>query len=220
MASLEQSIPLPEESQQGQLVSDAARWLGRAVARSGILLAVAALWETAPRVGLVEARVPAAALRGAGDRVAAPPERAAPEPHQGEPVALSRRLHARDLGGRAARARDRVVQGRGGRAQSAARGAAQHGGARAPAGVPAAARDRGGLEGRARHLLVHLADPAQHDQRGARGRSAAHQVGAHDGAVAGSSCSARSSCRPRSRRSSWVSAWRARTRCSSSWRRR
>ncbi|WP_437585386.1 ABC transporter permease [Sorangium sp. So ce1000] len=55
MASLEQSIPLHEEPQQGQLVSDAARWLGRAVARSGILLAVAALWETAPRVGLVEA---------------------------------------------------------------------------------------------------------------------------------------------------------------------
>ncbi|WP_437520385.1 ABC transporter permease [Sorangium sp. So ce726] len=54
MASLEQSIPLPEESQQGQLVGDAARWIGRAVARSGILLAVAALWETAPRVGLVE----------------------------------------------------------------------------------------------------------------------------------------------------------------------
>ncbi|WP_437720191.1 ABC transporter permease [Sorangium sp. So ce861] len=54
MASVPQSIALPEEAQQAQLVTDVGRWLGRAAARSGILLLVAALWETAPRVGLVE----------------------------------------------------------------------------------------------------------------------------------------------------------------------
>ncbi|MGK3961790.1 ABC transporter permease [Sorangium sp. So ce118] len=55
MASIEQSIELHEEGQQPQLVGEVGRWLGRAAARSGILLLVAALWETAPRVGLVEA---------------------------------------------------------------------------------------------------------------------------------------------------------------------
>ncbi|WP_437949317.1 ABC transporter permease [Sorangium sp. So ce296] len=55
MASVPQSIALPEEPQQAQLVTEVGRWLGRAVARSGILLLVAALWEAAPRVGLVEA---------------------------------------------------------------------------------------------------------------------------------------------------------------------
>ncbi|WP_437751634.1 ABC transporter permease [Sorangium sp. So ce1389] len=55
MASIEQSIELHEEAQQPQLVGEVGRWLGRAAARSGILLLVAALWETAPRVGLVEA---------------------------------------------------------------------------------------------------------------------------------------------------------------------
>ena len=55
MASIEQSIELHEEAPQPQLVGEVGRWLGRAAARSGILLLVAALWETAPRVGLVEA---------------------------------------------------------------------------------------------------------------------------------------------------------------------
>ncbi|WP_437574763.1 ABC transporter permease [Sorangium sp. So ce887] len=54
MASLEQSLDLREEAQPTHLLSDVGRWLGRAVARSGILLLVAAIWETAPRVGLVE----------------------------------------------------------------------------------------------------------------------------------------------------------------------
>ncbi|WP_437597038.1 ABC transporter permease [Sorangium sp. So ce590] len=54
MASLEQSLDLREEAQPTRLLSDVGRWLGRAVARSGILLLVAAIWETAPRVGLVE----------------------------------------------------------------------------------------------------------------------------------------------------------------------
>lgn len=54
MASLEQSIELHEEPQQPQLVGEVGRWIGRAAARSGILLLVAAIWETAPRVGLVE----------------------------------------------------------------------------------------------------------------------------------------------------------------------
>ncbi|WP_433926265.1 ABC transporter permease [Sorangium cellulosum] len=55
MASLEQSIELHEEPQQPQLVAEVGRWIGRAAARSGILLLVAAIWETAPRIGLVEA---------------------------------------------------------------------------------------------------------------------------------------------------------------------
>lgn len=58
MASLEQSLELPGEAQparQAQLAGAAVRWLGRAAARSGILLLVAGIWETAPRVGLVEA---------------------------------------------------------------------------------------------------------------------------------------------------------------------
>ncbi|WP_437923154.1 ABC transporter permease [Sorangium sp. So ce291] len=55
MASIEQSIELHEGAPQPQLVGEVGRWLGRAAARSGILLLVAALWETAPRVGLVEA---------------------------------------------------------------------------------------------------------------------------------------------------------------------
>ncbi|WP_437961868.1 ABC transporter permease [Sorangium sp. So ce119] len=55
MASLEQSIELHEEPQQPQLVDEVGRWVGRAAARSGILLLVAAIWETAPRIGLVEA---------------------------------------------------------------------------------------------------------------------------------------------------------------------
>ncbi|WP_437669023.1 ABC transporter permease [Sorangium sp. So ce131] len=55
MASLEQSIELHGQAQQPDLVSDLGRRLGRAVARSWILLLVAAIWETAPRVGLVEA---------------------------------------------------------------------------------------------------------------------------------------------------------------------
>ncbi|KYF75105.1 ABC transporter permease [Sorangium cellulosum] len=55
MASLEQSIELHEEPQQPQLVDEVGRWVGRAAARSGILLLVAAIWETAPRMGLVEA---------------------------------------------------------------------------------------------------------------------------------------------------------------------
>ncbi len=54
MASLEQSLDLREEAQPTHLLSDVGRWLGRAAARSGILLLVAAIWETAPRVGLVE----------------------------------------------------------------------------------------------------------------------------------------------------------------------
>ncbi|AUX44474.1 ABC transporter permease [Sorangium cellulosum] len=55
MASLEQSIALHEQAPQPDLLSDVGRRLGRAVARSWILLLVAAIWETAPRVGLVEA---------------------------------------------------------------------------------------------------------------------------------------------------------------------
>ncbi|WP_437479221.1 ABC transporter permease [Sorangium sp. So ce1014] len=54
MASLEQSLDLRDEAQPTHLLSDVGRWLGRAAARSGILLLVAAIWETAPRVGLVE----------------------------------------------------------------------------------------------------------------------------------------------------------------------
>lgn len=57
MASLEQSLELHGEAppaRQANLLGDAVRWLGRAAARSGILLVAAGIWETAPRVGLVE----------------------------------------------------------------------------------------------------------------------------------------------------------------------
>ena len=55
-------------------------------------------------------------------------------------------------------------------AQPAAGAVPQHRGAGAAAGVRAAARHRRDVEDRHRVLRLHLADPAQHDQRGAHRR--------------------------------------------------